>query len=261
MIRMCDTSLERALSTLDESPPKESMSTTTRLLRHCRGMRLRLVCVAALATFVFAVRAIVPASPRPVLIVRSAADPPAFTVHCPAQRCTEIVLESFACPVFSRPVATVIFTGHSAPPSYLHQSPEMLARVVACYEPELVVLDTCYGFSSPLLAAIARVRPSTLIVGATYKLPPDGLRYRDAFFMPGSIDERAGAIEARSGAAIERWRVDGGSLEAALDDVARWDAGTLTAHLQRKLPNLVRVPLPGSSATALVPVPSSRFVP
>jgi hypothetical protein len=224
-------------------------------------LRSWLACASAISALVVILTLWAQPSARRVLVIRSEADPPDFPTPCPHDRCQEIMLETFSCPLFARSAEAIIFSGHSAPPVYLNHSPDSLARVVACYRPELVVLDTCYGFSSPLLGAISRVRPTALVLGATYKLPPEGLAYGDAFFDSGPAAVRAEAIRTRSGAPLERWHADDGALRAALDDVARWDAKKLAAHLQRKLPNLVRVPLPGSNATVLVPVPGWRFAP
>src|SRR5260370_1396005 len=53
------------------------------------------------------------------------------------------------------PARTVVVTGHSLPPDeYLHTTAKQLAKAIACLRPDLVVLDTCYGFSSRILEAM-----------------------------------------------------------------------------------------------------------
>ncbi|MFP2933631.1 hypothetical protein ACLESO_52535 [Pyxidicoccus sp. 3LG] len=176
---------------------------------------------------------------------------------CSEGRCPHLTLEDFSCPFGARADVLVI-SGHSLPPEYLNASPEELARVARCYRPELIVLDTCYGFSTPLLTALAEEVPSAWVLGSTYKLPPEGLLYDEGFFQDGSPEQRARFVRTRSGRALELWRLDEDALDAALEEVERWEPAVLEARLARKHPNLVKVPLPGT-ATALVPVPPERF--
>lgn len=172
--------------------------------------------------------------------------------------CPNLALEDFDCPPDAA-AEVLIFSGHSLPPLYLHTGPDRLARVAACYRPELIVLDTCYGFSLPLLDALADAVPGALVVGATYKLPPQGLRYDADFFQPGTADARADRLHTRSGKPLTRWRLDADVLRQAHDTLEAWDVDALEARLVRKLPNLVGVDLSGSGVTALAPVGPERF--
>jgi hypothetical protein len=200
--------------------------------------------------------------PSGVFVLSTRADPPTLHTRCPEGRCAYLDLEDFECPEEPPPPAEVLIVGgHSVPPEYLRAPSEAVVRVVHCLRPRLLVLDTCYGFSSPLLDALAPSQPPMLVIGATYKLPPQGLVYDDAFYTALSPEERARHLRTRSGAALESWWTDAEALRAALDDVAGWDVPRLTANLQRKHPNLVRVPLRGGEATLLVPVPPARFRP
>jgi hypothetical protein len=124
--------------------------------------------------------------------------------------------------------------------------------VVHCLRPHLVVLDTCYGFSSPLLDELASVQTSMLVLGATFKLPPAGLVYEETFYTAQSPQERARHVRTRSGAKLESWWTDKRALRATLETVATWKQPMLLTNLQRKFPNLVRVPIYGSEATLLV---------
>ncbi|MFP2932041.1 hypothetical protein ACLESO_44130 [Pyxidicoccus sp. 3LG] len=198
--------------------------------------------------------------PSGIFVLSTRADSPILHTYCPEGLCAYLDLEDFECPDELPPPAEVLIVGgHSVPPEYLAAPPEAIARVVRCLRPRLLVLDTCYGFSSPLLDAVASARPPMLVIGATYKLPPAGLVYDDAFYTALPPEERARHLRTRSGRALEYWWTDPEALRMALDDVAGWDVPRLTANLQRKHPNLVRVPLRGGEATLLVPVPPERF--
>jgi hypothetical protein len=199
--------------------------------------------------------------PSGIFVLSTRADPPTLQTRCPDGLCAYLDVEDFECPEEPPPQAEVLIVGgHSVPPRYLSAPPEAIARVVHCLRPRLLVLDTCYGFSSPLLDALASAQPPLRVIGATYKLPPQGLVYDDAFYTPLPPEERERHLRTRSGAALEHWWTDAEALRLALEDVATWDVPTLTARLQRKHPNLVKVPLSGE-ATFLVPVPPERFRP
>ncbi|NNB84214.1 hypothetical protein [Corallococcus exiguus] len=199
-------------------------------------------------------------APRVVSIFSRADALPLQQAACGAgdDACPNLALEDFDCPRDAA-AEVLIFSGHSLPPLYLHTGPEALARVAACYRPELIVLDTCYGFSLPLLEALAGAVPGALVVGATYKLPSQGLRYDADFFQPGTADARAERFHTRSGKPLTRWRLDADALSQARDTLEAWDVDALEARLVRKLPNLVSVDLPGADAAALVPVAPERF--
>ena len=198
--------------------------------------------------------------PRIVSVFSRADAAPLRQSPCPpgSSTCTVVALEDFACPRDAA-AEVLIVTGHSMPPVYLHHGPEALARVADCYRPELVVLDTCYGFSLPLLDALADALPGALVVGTTYKLPPEGLRYDAGFFLPSPPAERAERVQTRSGKPLTRWRLDAQAVRQARDTLDGWGVAELEAHLVRKLPNLVGVGLPGADATALMPVAPERF--
>ncbi|MBN9686395.1 MULTISPECIES: hypothetical protein [unclassified Corallococcus] len=199
-----------------------------------------------------------------VVVLYSVRDDDALTrPACAEQKgCQAMTLESFACTPEVESAQTVIVTGHSLPPLYLHQSPEALARVLRCLQPQLVVLDTCYGFSAPLLDAMLQQGLAPLILGATYRLPPEGLRYDGRFFARGlSAHERAALVDTRSGAHLSRWQADAGQLSSSLTEARSWSREELTRHLQRVRPNLVRVPLVGTEERVLELVAPERFRP
>lgn len=198
-----------------------------------------------------------------VVVLYSAQDDDSLTPPpCATGDCQAVELESFTCSREMSPARTVIVTGHSLPPVYVHQSPEALARVLRCLQPELVVLDTCYGFSTPLLDALLQEGLTPLVLGATYRLPPEGLRYDARFFAQGlSAHERAAHVGTRSGAPLARWQMDAGQLSSSRAEARAWPRSKLVQNLQRVQPNLVRVPLAQTGESVLELVAPERFRP
>lgn len=197
-----------------------------------------------------------------VAIVRPAAlDPAEHAPPCPPGRCAWLVLDEALCGSGRAPVSTVVLSGHSGPPQVLGRSPEELAELLACLEPELLVLDTCYGFSAPLLGALLDAGLAPLVVGTTDKLTVEGWRYRPSFFdeAPLSPRQRARHVRPRYGERRLVWVPDRASLEAGDALLASWGPDELEAALQRVGPNLVRVPV-DRRRSVLVPVSPERFV-
>ncbi len=195
-----------------------------------------------------------------VVVLYSSADPGAVRqLDCPDGRCTFLDLEADPCGASPAAARTVVVTGHSTPPVYIGGSAARLAAAIACFEPDLVVLDTCYGFSAPLLDALAAEGVAPLVVGSTQKLPPTGLSYGERFYAGGTALARMAEVRARSGARLARWTLAPRALRAAEEQVSRWDRDTLSSRLRRLHPNLVEVDLPDSEETLLVPVAPERF--
>jgi hypothetical protein len=194
------------------------------------------------------------------VVLYSMADPPVMRSTPCEGPCEAIAIEYFACTPtrWLRPARTVIVTGHSLPPMYLGRSPARVASAVACFDPDLVVLDTCYGFSLPLLGALADDGVHAIVVGPAFRLPPEGLDYAAGFFSNAPAVSRAGAVATRSGMPLGRWSISTADLAASQRDVATWSVDKLEANLQVVLPGLVRIPL-GTSA-ALAYVPADRFL-
>lgn len=191
-----------------------------------------------------------------LVVLQTLADPPELRqFDCPDGRCRTVWLDEPCVP--ASPGGTVVVAGHSAPPLVLGAAPETVAAAVACHAPALVVLDTCYGHSLPLLQAMHDAGVRALVVGATEKLPPEGLLYTDAFFSSAAAHTRAAAVQPRADQHLEVHPLDDAALHRAAQLVATWSAEQLTAHLQRVWPNLVRVPY--GTGTVLVPVPPERF--
>lgn len=178
--------------------------------------------------------------------------------ECRGEACLNVNVQAFQCGKVNPHPRTVVVSGHSMPPQYLGLSADALATRIACLEPELVVLDTCYGFSMPLLKALASRGVQARVVGAHLQLPDEGLRYGPAFFEAASPEERAQAVQWLPGT-LETWTVNARELDAAQALVETWGPDQLKANLQRVLPNLVKVPLGGQGPTVLAWVAPERF--
>lgn len=195
-----------------------------------------------------------------IVVLYTCADPSELrTFEGPPGRCAFVALEAFD-PEAVAPAPVVVVTGHSLPPEYLHRTADEVAAAVAALDPELIVLDTCYGFSTPLLDALA-ARLSAWVVGPTVRLPLEGLDYSPRFFDPRRLPpaERARAVRTRSGAPLARMALSREHVAAIHAEVATWSPDRLERNLQRVLPNLVRVPVPDTDAVALVHVEPARF--
>jgi predicted amidohydrolase len=158
------------------------------------------------------------------------------------------------------PADTVIVSGDSRPPRYLGRSPEVLASAIAAFHPKLVVLDTCYGASSPLLDALA-ARTDAWVVGAAHRIPAAGLRYQPDFFTEPSAERRAWAVRLDPSYPLLRWRLDRPALQAAEAAVATMTPTERRRRTQALRPRLVRINLAGRPAPdgrILVVDPDSR---
>ncbi len=203
-----------------------------------------------------------------VIAQAGGADPAMLAPPCPPGRCRQLTLDDDVCAAALGDVHTLVFTGHSRPPLFLGHPPEDLAALADCLQPEVVVLDTCYGFAAPLLDALAARGLTPLVVGTTDKLSVEGLRYDPAFFDPAPLpaQQRAQHVHPRYGERLLVWAPEPAALAAARDRVAGWGPDMLEANLQRVHPNLVKVPLaeaqpPGApELIMLVPVAPDRFV-
>lgn len=96
---------------------------------------------------------------------------------------------------------TMVLIGHSAPPEHVLDRPptevfRRLARIQP--DPELLVLDTCFGASDALIGAMldAGLKPRTVVAYAG-RVPLAGFRYADRFFNDPTID-RAARVDAIS---------------------------------------------------------------
>jgi hypothetical protein len=197
-----------------------------------------------------------PRSHEHVVVLRSRSDGDVFGLPCGEDRCRVLDVEDGVC---GRGTArVVVVTGHSVPPHhYLNRSAADLARALACLQPEVIVLDTCYGFSAPLLRLLAALGSTAEVVGPMTKLPPTGLRYDAAFFAPEApLADRIAAVSTRSGAPLQRWRIDAAALATAFAEMQRWTPEQIAGHVARRHPDLLWVPL--GAGQVLMPPQNGR---
>ncbi|MEZ4327834.1 MAG: nitrilase-related carbon-nitrogen hydrolase [Polyangiales bacterium] len=191
-----------------------------------------------------------PETPRlPAVAVLHAADGPEFRTRCPEGRCAYHPIEHFECA--GQRAETVILAGHAAPPGYLGASVADIADAIQCFQPSLVVVDTCFGASAELLEALAG--SDVFVVGAPFLVPSSGLRYEPGFFEEGPADERAQHVHDPHGRELFRWRAAREPLHGALRDVERWTPSELRDRVVRRDPTYVRAELAGAGPF-LVPV-------
>lgn len=179
-------------------------------------------------------------------------------VRCPVGSCEHLSLAGATCER-GRRYDVVIVDGHSEPPVYLDTSASDLTARLACLAPSLIVLDTCYGFSAPLLAEIAARIPGALVVGSTDNLWMDGFVYGAGFFAAGTPEERARHVSSRLGESVHSWRPDMRQLDATRVTVDGWSTDRLRAGLVHTLPNLVRAAPPGGAPEILFVVAPEKF--
>ncbi len=199
------------------------------------------------------------ALPRPdTLWLYSDAQTPLVRGACEGA-CLDLAIEAADCPHPAPVIPNLVVSGHSSPPEYLEGSASRIASVVQCYRPELIVLDTCYGASDELLSALGAVSPGVLVVGATYKLPLDGLLYDSAFYddaLPAEL--RALAVSTRSGRPLSRLRVSPTQLNDTITSIKALPVNQLSTRLVRLHPNFVEATLP-SGETILVRLDPAAF--
>jgi hypothetical protein len=117
--------------------------------------------------------------------------------------------------------------------------------------PELVVVDTCFGASSELLAALGDL--DAVIVAAASLLPSAGFVYGAEFFAADDPMARAAAVQTQPETELLRWRNDPAALAGLLERVDAMGPDELGAHLARRRPPTVKVALPGGGPV-LVPI-------
>ena len=173
--------------------------------------------------------------------------------------CIDIDIDTFRCPPGAPIIPNLVVSGHSLPPEYLGGDATRIASVARCFQPDLLVLDTCYGLSDELLGAVADVDPGVQVVGVTYKLPPEGLLYGDSFFEAGLTPEmRAANVRTRSGRPVGIVHVTSERLREAVGNTVALPIPLLMERMVRLHPNLAKATLP-SGETILVRVEPEHF--
>lgn len=175
---------------------------------------------------------------RPQVAVLYSSQAPELRRDCPPGRCRYHALEGFRCPEV--PSKTVILAGHGAPPTYAGHDVTVVADAIACFQPELVVIDSCFGASTSLLGALA-TRTDAYAVAAPSFVAERGLHYGPALFSDGTAAERALAVEVVPSAPLFRGRPNAEALAAAEARVASAEADWLRPRVRSWQPTLVLV--------------------
>lgn len=157
---------------------------------------------------------------------------------------------------------TVILSGDSMPPAYLGRPAGEVAAAIASFQPELVVLDTCFGASTPLLDALAAAGVKAQVVAPAFRIPASGLVYDAGFLAEADAARRAAMVRTEPPYPLLRTAIAPGFLQGVHAAVGAMPPAELKRRLKRTRPPLVQMHLPGRtdpSAGLLVPVSAERF--
>lgn len=188
-----------------------------------------------------------------VLISR---DTPQMGAALPEGRVSRIAVEGFKP---GRRATTVVVAGHSAPPLYLGRPAAEMARAIASFAPELIVLDTCFGASTPLLEALAAEGSRARVVAPAFRLPESGFVYAPDFFSRAEARERAEAVNSVPQAPLLRWAIAPEPLQAARAELAALSTASLRQRLRFVEPPLVRLSL-GEAGWVVAPIARERLL-
>lgn len=194
----------------------------------------------------------------PIVVLYTREDP--IIPELPDNCCEYIPLEGFR-PSPQRRAATVIVAGHGKPPYYASHTYAQVAAAVASFQPELVVMNSCYGASTDILGALADHALDAYVVAAPFPIYKPGFIYEPAFFK-GSLSEKVMAVRTEPAYPILRWKIAKQDLQAAAAALKQMSPEERRKRLRRVQPALVRMPLPTafeSKSEILVPLPPEQF--
>ncbi|MBC7544643.1 MAG: hypothetical protein H7338_18125 [Candidatus Sericytochromatia bacterium] len=230
----------------------------SRPMRRTAGILAGLILLAG--TWMLIQPVIRPRSPQPDVVLLYAEKERDKAPEFARTPVREFALEGFQNPGLT--AKTVVLGGHSIPPVYVGQPAAVVAKAIASFKPDVVVLETCYGASTPILRALADTGLRAWVVAAPYQLPVRDLHYTPAFFTAADVRTRVMAVDTVPPYPMLRWRLDPVVLTAIESQVAAMGPDELTQRLKRVMPALVRMPLPtilSPKGLILIPVASERF--
>jgi len=145
--------------------------------------------------------------------------------------------------VFPITASAVVVVGHGNLQRYASLTPSALARRIASLRPQLVVMETCYGASEPLVRQLitAGVDARTWLVGSTWMVPRDGFRYGPDFFDSSDPGERALGVSTNSTRSLEYVQLDPITLAEATKVQSVMSVTEMKDNLHSVLPNYVAV--------------------
>lgn len=142
---------------------------------------------------------------------------------------------------------TVILSGHGAPPVYVSHSAGEVAEVISSFHPELIVLNSCYGASTPILESLAEKNNGAIVVAPPYQIYLPGYIYLHDFFNQKlSAEERAKSVVTQPYYPQLRWKINKPELIKAKAKVLKMTRKELKKNYLRRVPPLVRIPMPES---------------
>lgn len=197
-------------------------------------------------------------SPAKIVVLYTTVEPiiPVLPKDC----CLYIPLEGFRHDTQAR-AKTVIVAGHGKPPYFASHTYEFVAQAVASFQPELVVMNSCYGASTDILTALANRNLDAYVVAPPFPIYQPGFIFDPAFFT-GTLKEKVRAVRTEPPYPILRWKINQGDLQGVQAQIATMSPAALKKNLRRVQPALVKVKFPTEfekNSEILVPLPPERF--
>lgn len=137
---------------------------------------------------------------------------------------------------------TVILSGHGEPPVYAGHSASQVAEIISSFKPELIVLNTCYGASYPILEALSEKNNGKMVVAPPYEIYLPGYTFWNGFFNSNlSIEERAKNVVTEPYYPQLKWRINKYELKKVKDKVLKMSKIELRKNYLRRVPPLIKV--------------------
>ena len=136
----------------------------------------------------------------------------------------------------------VIVSGHGAPPVYAGHSANEVELAVSKFKPELIVMNSCFGASSPILESLSNKNTGALIVAPPFPIYLPGYKYLDNFFNEKlSLNERARNVITVPYYPQLIWKINKTELTKAKSKVLKMSKSELKQNYRRRVPPLIRV--------------------
>lgn len=178
----------------------------------------------------------------------------------PANCCRYITLEDYQ-RFTDKPAQTVILGGHGQAPEYAGHNFEYVAKAIAAFSPELIVMNSCYGATNDILGALIANKSKAYIVAPPFPIYQPGFTFEPAFFT-GTIQQKMQAVHTEPKYPLLRWKLNLAELQQVDQRVQKMSPKELRKRLRRVAPALVRIDFPtefDSGGEILVSLPPGRF--
>jgi len=200
-----------------------------------------------------------PADPSKEIVVLYTREDPIIP-DLPADCCRYIDLEDYQ-QVSPKSAKTVILAGHGQAPEYAGHDYAYVAKAIAAFAPELIVMNSCYGATTDILGALIANKSEAYIVAPPFPIYQPGFTYEPAFFT-GTLQQKLQAVQTEPKYPLLRWKLNQTELQAVDQRVNKMSVKELSKRLRRVAPALVRVDFPtafDAGGEILVPLPPERF--